>query len=171
MEYKLREATLDDLPIIWDIIQKAIIRRKKDGSEQWQDGYPNPRVLQNDLDEGTGYVLISKNNTILGYCSIGINNEPEYDKIKGKWLSTNDYIVIHRVAIDEKHLGKGLAKFIFMLIEEIALNQNIFSLKSDTNHDNFPMLHIFNLLDYTYCGIVHFRGTPRKAFEKILSGL
>jgi hypothetical protein len=28
-----------------DILQQAIARRKADGSNQWQDGYPNPEVI------------------------------------------------------------------------------------------------------------------------------
>jgi hypothetical protein len=30
---------------IWIILQQAIARRKADGSNQWQDGYPNPEVI------------------------------------------------------------------------------------------------------------------------------
>jgi hypothetical protein len=25
--------------------------RKEDGGNQWQDGYPNPDVIQNDIDQ------------------------------------------------------------------------------------------------------------------------
>ena len=40
--------------------------------------------------------------------------------------------------------------------------------KLDTNFDNAPMLKILDKLGYTYCGEVFFRGSARKAFEKIL---
>jgi hypothetical protein len=33
----------------FDILQQAIARRKADGSNQWQDGYPNPEVILNDI--------------------------------------------------------------------------------------------------------------------------
>ena len=48
------------------IIQQAIQRRKEEGSNQWQDGYPNPEVIQNDLDNGHGFVL-TDGNTVIGY--------------------------------------------------------------------------------------------------------
>ena len=76
-----RKALTADLPEIWEILQQAIQRRKKDGSNQWQDGYPNPEVIQNDLDKGHGFVLIDR-NTIIGYTAILINDEPEYEKLK-----------------------------------------------------------------------------------------
>ena len=56
----------------------------------------------------------------------------------------------------------------FLLFEDFAKNNQVFSIKVDTNYDNLPMLSILQKLDYTYCGKVYFRGGERKAFEKIL---
>jgi hypothetical protein len=53
-------------------------------------------------------------------------------------------------------------------IEDFALSNNIFSVKADTNFDNIAMMKIFENLGYTYCGEVYFRGSPRKAYEKVL---
>lgn len=167
MNPSFRKAKISELPQIWDIIQDAIQRRKEDGSNQWQDGYPNSDVLQNDIEKETGFVL-SENDTIIGYCAILINDEPEYEKIEGKWLTTDNFVVFHRVAIAETYLGKGFAKVIFKYIEDFALNNNIYSVKADTNFDNLAMITIFEKAGYTYCGEVYFRGSPRKAFEKVL---
>ena len=45
-----RKAEAQDLSQIWKILQQAIQRRKEEGSNQWQDGYPNPEVIQHDLN-------------------------------------------------------------------------------------------------------------------------
>ncbi len=167
MNLKLQKANLSNVPKIWEILQKAILRRKADGSNQWQDGYPNPEIIKNDIEKEQGFVLIN-GETILGYCAILINDEPEYANLKGKWLSDKDFVVFHRVAIDEIHLGKGLAKKMIGFIENYALNNNIYSVKADTNFDNIGMLKTFESLEYIYCGEVYFRGGARKAFEKLL---
>ncbi len=39
----------------------------------------------------------------------------------------------------------------------------------DTNFDNTPMLRILEKLGYTYCGEVYFRGSARRAYEKVLA--
>ena len=169
MKHTFRKATPEDLDQIWEILQQAIERRRLDGSNQWQDGYPNPSVVQNDIDNGYGFVL-TENEVIVGYCAILINDEPEYANIKGKWLTNEDFIVYHRVAISEKHLGKGLAQEMLRSIEKHALDNQIHSLKADTNFDNAGMLRIFEKMGYVYCGEVTFRGSPRKAFEKVLAG-
>lgn len=165
--YILRKAQPDDLPHVWEIIRYAIMRRKEEGSAQWQDGYPNPEVLRADVDKGVGFVL-ADSNTIAGYCAVLINDEPAYAEINGKWLSDDDFVVFHRVAISKDHLGKGLAKKMMEHIEAFAMANNIRSVKADTNFDNAAMLRIFDSMGYAYCGEVYFRGSARKAYEKLL---
>ena len=167
MEYSFRKAGTEDQDQIWTILQQGILRRKNDGSNQWQDGYPNEDVVRNDIDKGQGYVL-TDGDTIVGYAAILINDEPAYHDIQGKWLTEGDFIVYHRVAISEDYVGKGLSRMILEAIDEFALDHHIYSVRADTNHDNIAMLRIFEKQNYTYCGEVFFRGSPRKAFEKVL---
>lgn len=168
MDYNFRKAILKDIPQIWEIIQGAIERRKKDGSRQWQDGYPNENSIGQDIQNGVGYVL-TDDDAILGYAAILLNDEPAYDDLKGNWLTNDDFVVVHRLAISGSYLGQGLAQKMMLGAEELALQNNIYSVKVDTNFDNSGMLRIFEKLGYTYCGEVTFRGGIRKAFEKTLS--
>ena len=167
MEYIFREATPSDIPEIWNILKQAISRRKADGSDQWQDGYPNPGNIQNDIAKKFGYVLTDGEN-IVGYTAVITNDEPAYDNIEGKWLTTGEFIVVHRVAIAEDHLGKGLSKMILRFVERLALAKNIYSVKADTNFDNPAMMKVFDSLGFVYCGEVYFRGNARRAYEKVL---
>jgi GNAT superfamily N-acetyltransferase len=167
MHYDFKQADSSQASKIWIILQEAIQRRKEDGSNQWQDGYPNEAIVKSDIEKGIGYVLL-QDTEIVGYCALLINDEPEYANIKGKWLSDDDFVVFHRVAIAQSFLGKGLARTILHNIELWALQHEVYSLKADTNFDNHIMLALFEKEGYTYCGEVFFRGSPRKAFEKRL---
>ncbi|WP_264566209.1 GNAT family N-acetyltransferase [Flavobacterium sp. N3904] len=167
-EYQFRKAQISEITPIWDILQLAIQRRKEDGSNQWQDGYPNPNVVQKDIEKEEGFVL-TDGEKIVGYCAILINDEPEYAKIEGQWLTNDDFVVFHRVAISEEYLGKGCAQKMIGCIEDFARHNNIYSIKADTNFDNFAMIKIFEKLGYTFCGHVYFRGGQRKAYEKVLT--
>lgn len=168
MEYTFRQAGAGDIPQVWEILEQAIQRRKEDGSSQWQDGYPNLSVVKSDIEKGVGYVL-ADGDAITGYCAVMINDEPEYAKLKGNWLTNGDFVVYHRVAIAGHYLGRGLAQRMIQHVEDFALEHNIYSVKADTNFDNAGMLRIFEKLGYTYCGEVMLRGAPRKAFEKVLT--
>lgn len=164
---ELRKATATDAVSIWEILQQAIERRRLDGSRQWQDGYPNPDAIQKDLEKGVGYVIVNE-GLVIAYAALIWNDEPAYDNIEGKWLTQGDFLVVHRVAVSNQFLGKGIINFFFEAIETFAKANQIFSIKMDTNFDNAPMLHLLNKFGYTYCGEVFFRGSSRKAFEKVL---
>lgn len=170
MNYQFKKAKETDAERIWEIILEAIQKRKVEGSDQWQDGYPNPEVIASDISNGIGFVLMI-DNIIAGYTAIAINDEPAYDDIEGTWLSNEDFIVFHRAAISKDFVGKGLARTLFQCIENYALENGIYSVKADTNFDNQPMLYLFEKLGYVYCGEVYFRGAPRKAYEKVLDNV
>lgn len=167
---ELRKADLPELPFIWEIIQQAIEQRRQDGSEQWQQGYPNEQTIEEDITNGWGYVLI-ENAQVIAYAAIIVGNEPAYENIQGKWLTDGTYVVIHRVATSNAVKGRGVATQLFRMIEELALAHDVYSIRVDTNFDNVPMLKILERLNYVYCGEVFFIGANRMAFEKVLTSV
>ncbi len=164
----LRKATLSELQVVWAILRQAIQQRKQDGSEQWQNGYPNEQTVLEDITDGSAYVLVD-NDLIVAYAAIIFGIEPAYTDIKGKWLTNDDYVVVHRVATSNEVKGKGIATQLFKLIEDLCAAQNTYSIKVDTNFDNVPIIRILDRLNYTYCGEIFFGGASRLAYEKKLT--
>ncbi|MDI9870656.1 GNAT family N-acetyltransferase [Flectobacillus roseus] len=163
----LRKATPSELPFIWEILQQAIQQRKQDGSEQWQNGYPNEQTVYDDIANEYGYVLV-ENNVVIAYAAIIFGEEPAYNVITGKWLTNDDYAVVHRVATSNAVKGKGIATHLFKMIEDLCIEKKVYSIKVDTNFDNIPMMKIFDKLNYVYCGEIFFSGASRKAYEKVI---
>jgi GNAT superfamily N-acetyltransferase len=166
----LRRAKQSELQTIWEIIQYAIAQRKAEGSDQWQNGYPNENTIQQDLDAGYAYVL-DEDGIVLVYAAIIFEKEEAYENIDGKWLTNSDYAILHRVASSPKAKGKRAATTLFQMTEKLCTDNHVYSIKVDTNFDNAPMLTLLKNLGYTYCGEVFFQGAPRKAFEKVLSSI
>lgn len=166
-EIKLRKAEIEDRDIIWTILQQAIERRRQDGSTQWQNGYPNLDTVESDIAKSFGYVM-TVNGEIAVYAALIMNDEPAYSTIEGEWLSNGEFVVVHRVAVDEKFAGQGMVKKLFDHIEEFTRSNGIQSVKVDTNFDNIAMLKILEGKGYSYCGEVFLAGGMRKAFEKII---
>lgn len=167
MDLTLRKTLPHEANEVWEILQQAIRRRKEDGSTQWQGGYPNLQTVINDIEKGIAYSLCL-NDKIIATAAIAFNDEPTYEKIDGEWLSDGDFMVIHRVAVSDKVLGKGIATHFFLLMEDFAKENDVYSIKIDTNFDNLAMLRILEKLNYTYCGEIQVYDGPRKAFEKLL---
>jgi GNAT superfamily N-acetyltransferase len=166
-ETQLRKAEITDKDVIWDILQQAIERRRKDGSTQWQQGYPNINTVESDIEKGFGFVM-TVGGEIAVYTALILNDEPAYSTIEGAWLSNGEFVVVHRVAVDEKFAGQGMTKKLFDHIEDFTKSHGIQSIKVDTNFDNVAMLKILESKGYTYCGEVYLAGGIRKAFEKII---
>ena len=106
---QFRKAIASDLPFIWDILKQAISRRKKDGSNQWQDGYPNPSVIEGDIAKGCGYVLLEK-KTIVGYGCIFVNQTVRGGKIA----------YIEDIICDNSYRKKGIGKSIMKQLFNFA---------------------------------------------------
>ncbi len=165
-QLKLQIATEADIDAIMQLIQAAILKRKQEGSEQWQDGYPNINVIQDDIKKEFGYIALNNDLNVVAYYALIFEPEPAYDSIEGNWIT--NYLVIHRLAVNQSNPIKGLGTWMLQQAEAISLKNQIFSIKVDTNFDNIPMLKVFNNLGYQYCGEVYFRGKSRMAFEKVL---
>ncbi|MGI9651578.1 N-acetyltransferase family protein [Chryseobacterium sp. RLHN22] len=166
-EIHFRKAETSDINAVWEIIQQSIERRRKDGSQQWQNGYPNLQTVESDVEKGFGHVL-TVDGEIAVFVALIFNDEPAYSSIEGAWLTNGEFVVVHRVAVSENFAGQGLAKKLFDYIEDFTKSQNVLSIKVDTNYDNLAMLKILESKGYTYCGEVFLAGGVRKAFEKVL---
>lgn len=162
-----RKANAADINIIWEIIQQSIERRRIDGSTQWQNGYPNLQTVESDVSKEFGYV-ITVDNEVAVFVALIFNDEPAYSSIEGAWLTTGEFLVIHRIAVSEKFAGQGLVKKLFDYVEDFVKTQNVQSIKVDTNFDNIAMLKILESKGYSYCGEVVLAGGVRKAFEKVV---
>lgn len=164
----LRKALNSEQPIIWEILQQAIEQRRKDGSTQWQNGYPNQQTISTDIEKNAAFVLLD-GGVIVAYAAIVSGIDSNYIEIKGKWLSNDEYLTVHRVAVTNNRKDKGVATQLFKTIEKLCVEQKVPSIRVDTNFDNLPMLKILAKLDYTYCGEILIDTAPRKAFEKIMN--
>lgn len=166
--FVLRRAVSDDLQEVCGIITAAKTRMKAEGRTQWQGTYPGEMDISADIRSGHGLVLMYGDSTA-AYCAAILDGEPAYDSLDGKWLSEDHYIVVHRMAVAEKMLGKGVSKVFFSKIMEKAFSEGIHSIKVDTNHDNSQMLHILRSMGFVFCGYIRYADGPRLAFEKLIS--
>lgn len=160
----LRKTTINDVARVMEIINQAKDYFKCNGIDQWQEGYPNEDTIYTDITNGEAYVL-EDDEKILGTCMVTIQGEPTYDVIDGKWLSNDDYVCVHRIAIDNHYKGSGLASII--LDQAVAMYPDYHSLKMDTHEDNHSMQKFLLKYGFQYCGMITLQsGALRKAYEK-----
>jgi len=137
------------------------------GRHQWNETYPSVENIIADISKSGAYVACL-DSTIAAYVFVTGEKEPAYDALDGKWLSVQPYLVIHRLAVDISHRGKGIAGFIMDSAESMCLEKGLHSIKVDTNHDNSEMLNLLKSRGYAVCGTVEYPQGRRLAFEKLL---
>ncbi|WP_221372734.1 GNAT family N-acetyltransferase [Clostridium perfringens] len=165
---EFRQAKISDLDQIVEIIELSKKYLKETKVDQWQDGYPAKEDLRRDIESGNSYVLTNKDE-IVATTVISLDGESTYNSIfNGEWITNEDYIVMHRVAVHDKYKGKGIFKELIKEAEILALNKGISSIKIDTHRDNISMQRAVVKNDFQKCGIIYLEdGSERIAFEKV----
>lgn len=166
----IRLSNTNDLEHIMEIIHYAQRYLASLNIDQWQDGYPNEERILQDIENQESYVVLDDDQKIIATYMFSTRQEPTYLQIEGQWL-TNDttvYGVIHRIAVAEHTINKGIAKQILTHCENELKSQEITAMRIDTHMDNKGMQHIVKTLGYSYCGIITLdSGALRLAYEKL----
>lgn len=158
---EIRKTKPGELKAIIKIYEDARLFMRENGNpDQWENGYPAPELLKNDIKGGKSYLCFDADK-IVGTFFFDQGTEPTYAVIyDGKWLNNSPYGVIHRIAVAEHN--KGVATFCM----EWCLNK-CRNLRIDTHRDNIPMQQLLNKNGFSYCGIIRLQNQDeRRAFQK-----
>lgn len=164
-----RKAAMEDLPDILRAVGEARAFMAGLNIDQWQDGYPEPAVLAEDIRLEQLYVF-DDGGSVAAFAALVPGLEPVYDAIDGAWLTDGPYLTIHRMALDDAHRGGGLAGAMLEHAAEIARALGCASLRADTHRGNRAMRRFLEKRGFEPCGTVLYavkEGDPlRVAYEK-----
>lgn len=154
-EIYLRRAQLQDLTAIMKIIDDAKELLKKNGSPQWQNGYPDQETFTQDIMMQTNWILIN-DNKVVATATLQLTPEPTYRNItQGQWHQPDEpYATIHRVAISSNYRGQGLSKLLFSNLLTVGQMQGIKNFRVDTHRSNKAMQHIAENFNFKKRGII-----------------
>lgn len=158
---EIRKANINDIDRLMDIFERArILMRESGNSSQWVDGYPQRKLVEEDIRKGVCYVS-EENNRITGTFAFIQGDDPTYNEIEGgQWLNNKPYGTIHRAG------SSGEVKGLFREYVRWCLGQ-CGNLRADTHEDNKIMQHLLEKNGFKYCGIITVGdGTPRKAYQR-----
>jgi ribosomal protein S18 acetylase RimI-like enzyme len=152
------------------IIKAVVPGMRATGNLQWDDTYPNPKAFDEDIALNQLWVAVIADE-LAGVAAITTDQYAEYADV-GLDLS-EPAIVVHRLAVDPKFRGKGVAVDLLMQAEHEAIKRGIAALRIDTNSQNNAARALFPKLGYMYAGEIglDFRpGLRFCCFEKRLDG-
>ena len=168
-----RPATAGDMPEIMRLIHQAQAFMRTLAIDQWQDGYPEPETLLEDIRIGQLYVC-AEGDRVRAVAALSLLPEPVYDAIEGAWRTGAQarYLTIHRMALDDAARGHGLAGRMLAEALRIAGEAGCESVRADTHRGNLAMRRFLEKNGFENCGTVYYyvkKGDPaRVAYEKQL---
>ena len=160
----LRKALINEADKSYQCIEDARAYHSSLGFVQWHPGYPTLQTIKDDIEAGIGYVF-TDGHEICGYCCIIIGDEPAYRVIDGLWKTDSPYAVVHRMAFSQHSRGKGFSKNALTIIKDFCIANGVDAIRVDTQEENKVMQHILEREGFEYCGLIHFDGGPKLAYE------
>lgn len=140
----IRKANLNDVDGIMDIVNQIVVEMKESNNTQWDENYPKAENFKQDIEEGSLYVDEFEGD-LIGFVCINDVQPDEYKEMN--WISDEDALVIHRMGINPKYRRQGKAKNLIRYAENLAMDNGIMYLKTDTNSMNIKMYNLFKNAD------------------------
>ncbi len=157
---KIRKATLQDVPAILVIFEKARSFMRQTGNmHQWTNGYPDIEIVRADICAEECFVM--EEGDVHGVFTLLSAPDPTYAYIEdGCWLEEHPYGTIHRIASD------GELRGVVQAAVDFALQYHRY-LRCDTHRDNLPMQKALERAGFVRRGVIYLEnGEPREAYQR-----
>ena len=163
----IRKASLNDVDSIMDIIKSTVEEMKTYNNTQWDESYPQANDFIKDIESEELYVE-AEGKEIKGFICINYIEPKEYDDLN--WVSNSKTMVIHRMAVNPKFRQQGIATKLIKLAEQLALDNNVVYLKTDTYSINTKMNSLFKKCGFNLVGEMSLLGKEKPFFcyDKLL---
>lgn len=144
----IRQATLNDLDVIWQLRLETTQLLKERGIDQWQFQNPTKQTFENDIRLGEFYVYVDQDH-IIGMMALKGGIERTYNIIyDGSWGYDHPYLTIHRLAVKRAYLGQHIAEKLLTFADNLAKSKEINYIRIDTYFTNKFAIKLFEQHGY-----------------------
>ncbi len=150
----IRQADINDLAAIMDILEYAKKEMNSEGNYQWNSDYPKEMHIKEDILKGEMYVY--DQGKIEGFACICKTEPEEYKTVT--WTTEEPCYVLRRMAVAKASRNKEIAQQFMMFAERKALDEGINYIRTNTCEYNIKMQMLFARMGYTKVSIMFFKG-------------
>lgn len=162
---EIRKAIYDDVLQASQVLEEVKTHMFDQGIDQWDQEYPNKKILTADVKKGEGFVCIEKGE-VLAYMALNELCDEEYNDLK--WNTPAPFIVIHRLYVKPAAQGRGISSKMIQYAERFAVDNNYPSIRFDAFSLNDTANAVYIKKGYELVGTVRFRKGIFNCYEKII---
>lgn len=166
----IRKAQISEIDYLTDLVKQCGAHMRANGIVQWLEGYPNRDIIEEDVHEGSVFVL-EEDNLIKAMVVLNEKQDAEYQELKWLTDSTSRNLVVHRLATLPNFQGQGLGSKLMQFAEQYAKENSYDSIRLDTFSQNEGNIAYYKKRDYIEIGHVNLKYRDDYhyvCFEKIL---
>lgn len=164
---QIRLAALADVPAIADLLSACVAAMRAEGIDQWDEIYPTAAIIRNDVATETMYAAWLGPTALAGAVVLNDHQDPEYEEVP--WTLHGERVgVVHRLMVDPRLQGRGLAGQLMRFIERRAAGIGYDVLRLDAFTLNPRALRLYERLGYYDAGAMRLRKGIFRGFEKRL---
>lgn len=168
MNIEYKQAALENLYEIMELIKSAIICMNEAEIYQWDAIYPDEATIKQDIDNNDLYIGIVDEKIAVIYV---INNSCDEEYNNGDWqYPDTKYRIIHRLCVHPDFQNKGVGKITMEYIESKLSKAGIESIQLDAFNKNSYALKLYKNLGYKIVGYADWRMGRFYLMEKFLAG-
>jgi len=161
-----RKAGSHDLEQITAMYKRAIEALTSKNIMQWDDIYPDNRIIEDDISKGEMYISENNGTAVAAYT---INREYDNEYKNGKWkYPLSSFYIVHRLCITPERQNEGIGTAVMRHIEKWAKDNSAQTIRLDCFTQNPHALRMYINLEYHITGTVTWRKGSFYLMEKRL---
>lgn len=161
---EIKRAKIEDIDEIMSTVKLAVSDMHEQGIYQWDHTYPSKEIITKDINEGNLHLYVDENN-IKGFVVLDEYQDKKYDELEWKY-NKGKYLVLHRLCVNPKYKGKGIATKLIEYADIFARDNNYSAIRLDTFIDNKRARGLYEKEGYKIAGSIQFKLGVFYCFEK-----
>jgi GNAT superfamily N-acetyltransferase len=150
----MRPAAPADMPAVYDVYRTAIDHMNQNGIPQWDELYPTPAILDEDLARGELFVADAAGE-VLAAVALNEQCDPAYDA--AAWAYEGPWVIVHRLCVSPAAQGKGVGRGLMTAVEDWARATGYRAIRLDAFSLNPHALRMYAGLGFAHRGEANWR--------------
>lgn len=164
-------ARIEDLNRIDRLYTNCIQELNNRGIFQWDYRYPNVETYKSSINYKSQYIFID-DEVLIGSVILNESQADEWNKVSWNYQYEKT-LIIHALAINPAHQGKGYGQKILELCHEYGINNDYIVTRLDVFSENPAAIYLYEKNGYKRVGEVTFDIKPEGhqlyyCYEKLL---